>query len=198
MKLELLSNIFSKNKGENGGALYFGMEKNNDVYENRTLNIEDNIFTENEAFNFGGAIYSEYNKLKFASINNNKISHNVAGIMGGGIYSKNAIDLAGYEFYNNTNNSILENYISKPSYINLNTKLSQNIELNVGEYLPLAFTLYDDFGNLIIDITKYYLLLTIKLVLIKDNDNLTNDEINNHYLIGNIGSFIKGILLLLF
>ncbi|OUM59931.1 hypothetical protein PIROE2DRAFT_63458 [Piromyces sp. E2] len=197
MKLELTSNIFSKNKGENGGALYFGMEKENNIYDNRTISIEDNNFYENEAYFFGGAIYTEYDKYKSASIKNNKISYNKAGVMGGGIYSKNSIDLKGYEFVNNTSSSLIENYISKPSTIKLDTVLKKNTELNTGEYLPLSFTLQDESGNTIVDITKYYSLLTLRFNLVKKNDytienNLSDKLKDNFYLTGNIGSFIYG------
>ena len=66
---------------------------------------------------------------------------------------------------------------------------NETISVNVGEYIPLIFTLYDDFDNIIIDITKYYSFLSLKLVIM-ETDSI---DIDNSYILGNVGSFIKGI-----
>lgn len=152
----------------------------------------DNIFEKNIAGDFGGAIYSECDKLNFISSNNNRINYNSAGIMGGGIHSLNIIDLSGFEFKNNTISSVINNYSSNPAFIYLNTTLDKNIELNVGDYFPLTFTLYDEYGNIFKDVNKYFSFLILKLTLVKKEDDFKNSRRKRYYLKGNIGSFSEG------
>ena len=77
MDLSLNSNIFINNNGDNGGAIYFGNEISNiDDMNNPTVNINNNIFQENKAERFGGAIYSNYHKLGQATVNDNQIVYN--------------------------------------------------------------------------------------------------------------------------
>ncbi|OUM63781.1 hypothetical protein PIROE2DRAFT_61093 [Piromyces sp. E2] len=86
--LILDSNKFTKNHAVNGGALY--LENKNNISQGdtkTTILFNNNIFNENDALNFGGAIYSNYDKLYLANVSNNNITHNNAGVMGGGIYS---------------------------------------------------------------------------------------------------------------
>jgi len=193
MELSLNSNIFIDNNADNGGAIYFGNERTNtDNMDNPTIIINSNIFKENKAELFGGAIYSNYHKLGQATVNDNQIVYNEAGISGGGIYSPNSInetlfDMTKIKIENNTVDSFIDDYSSKPSYIMLNS--NETISVNVGEYIPLIFTLYDDFDNIIIDITKYYSFLSLKLVIM-ETDSI---DIDNSYILGNVGSFIKGI-----
>jgi len=193
MDLSLNSNIFINNNGDNGGAIYFGNEISNiDDMNNPTVNINNNIFQENKAERFGGAIYSNYHKLGQATVNDNQIVYNEAGISGGGIYSPNSInetlfDMTKIKIENNTVDSFIDNYSSKPLYIMLNS--NETISVNVGEYIPLMFSLYDDFDNIIIDITKYYSFLSLKLVMVETDFS----DIDNSYILGNVGSFIKGI-----
>jgi len=193
MDLSLNSNVFINNNGDNGGAIYFGNEISNiDDMNNPTVNINNNIFKENKAERFGGAIYSNYHKLGQATVNDNQIVYNEAGISGGGIYSPNSInetlfDMTKIKIENNTVDSFIDNYSSKPLYIMLNS--NETISVNVGEYIPLMFSLYDDFDNIIIDITKYYSFLSLKLVMVETDFS----DIDNSYILGNVGSFIKGI-----
>jgi len=143
--------------------------------------------------------------------------------MGGGIYSPNLIKYNvlninnNCTIKNNTINSFENNYASKPSYILL--KSLSNPELNninvddyinnsknkpdkykfnitSGDHLPLSFFLYDEFNNIVNDITKYYSSLVLKLT-VTPSTNLDKEEtsrINNlySYLSGNIGSFLNG------
>jgi len=194
MELNLNSNVFINNYADNGGAIYFGNEiSNTDNMDYPPININNNIFKENKAERFGGAIYSNLHKLGQAIVNDNQIVYNEAGIFGGGIYSPNVsinetlFDIAKNEIENNTVASFIDNYSSKPSYIMLNS--NKTISVYVGEYIPLMFSLYDDFDNIIIDITKYYSFLSLKLVIM-ENDSI---DIDNSYILGNVGSFIKGI-----
>ncbi|OUM59259.1 hypothetical protein PIROE2DRAFT_63897 [Piromyces sp. E2] len=190
MELNLGSNIFQNNKAENGGAIYFNKETNMDNEYNDTINIDNNTFNGNKAVYFGGAIYSKYQKLGFATVNNNKFTYNEAGFFGGGVYSPNSIhktlfDVSKVEFKNNSVNSFIDNYSSKPSYILMNSNnYNKTISVNTGEYIPLKFSLYDEFDNIVTDITKYYSMMTLKLEV---------DKVDVIYLLGNTGSFINEI-----
>jgi len=203
-KLNLTNTYFIKNKAVNGGAIYISdsISKdidniNDNIYNN--IKIENNTFKENTANDFGGAIYSEYSKFYLADSKNNLITFNKAGIMGGGIYSpkyidKTIFDLSNNIIENNTINSFIDNYTSKPSYILLNTIFEDDtINIITGEYISLVFTLYDEFDNIVNDITKFYSSITLKLTLTNEEDEY--DQNNLNYIInGNICSFINGII----
>lgn len=199
MELNLISNNFEKNKAINGGALYLadGIKLNND--EDRKINIENNIFDENIAEDFGGAIYSNFSKLYLSTTKNNTISLNKAGIMGGGLYTPNSIDknlfdITDTKFINNTVNSDINDYTSMPAYINLDTTLSKNpIDLISGDSLSLIFSVYDEYNNTIKDITKYYSSVLLNIMLEEKNNELMKRNKNQKYkLTGNISTFING------
>ncbi|OUM69480.1 hypothetical protein PIROE2DRAFT_2569 [Piromyces sp. E2] len=197
MKVELISNQFYKNKAINGGAFYLESDINNN--EKNIITIKNNIFKENIAENFGGAVYSNFKNFYISNSLNNTITDNEAGIMGGGVYfhqyiNKKIFNLENIQIENNTVNSYINNYTSKPSYIKLNTTLNIDndniINITTGDRFPLNFTLFDNFDNIIEDITKYYSSITLKVTL--DEDNSNEDDTILYYLKGNIGSFVKG------
>lgn len=196
MGLNFTSNIFDGNIAENGGALYIEDGPNMELNENRDIYFENNIFSKNIAYNFGGAIYSNFTKFHLAIVNNNKIIYNKADIMGGGIYSPNSVNKTSFNvnkvtIKNNTAGSLDDNYSSKPYYINLDTPLNNNI-INImsGDRFPLSFTLYDEFHNTIKDNTKYYSSLILKVMLNPKNNDYNENQ--KHQLINNIGSFTNG------
>jgi len=203
MELNFNSNNFFNNKAINGGALYFKKSDDSvDIVNNKTISFSNNIFDKNIAENFGGAIYSEYDKLYLASFDNNTIKNNEAGIMGGGIYSpynsdKNLFDVDKIIFGKNK----MDNYTTGPANIILNYKKS-NIDINkpinliTGDILPLEFQLRDEFNQIIEDITKYYSELTLNVTLTKiykdgEDDDDYEDE-DDYYLNGNLASFSNG------
>jgi len=201
LELNLNSNSFGKNIAKNGGALYIGKEKISDTqFEDKAIIFENNNFYENYAQMFGGAILLEYNKMYLAKTKNNNIINNKADIMGAGIYfsdpfDSNIMDIDGFEFSNNTVSSIIDNYTTKPAYIYLNSTLSYNLRnINNGIHFPLTFTLNDKYGNIILDINKFYSIITFKLnIKLKYNKStLDNTYDNNFYLLENTCSFIKG------
>ncbi|KAL6621916.1 hypothetical protein U3516DRAFT_795632 [Neocallimastix sp. 'constans'] len=153
LRLNLSSNEFSKNNAVNGGAIYMKNGKIINMNENKTLIIENNIFNENSAEDFGGAMYSEFQKIYLAILVNNKFSYNKAGILGGGIFSPNSVvenlfNLENNIYLNNTVNSIINDYTSKPAYILLEPDFPDNlIQITTGAYLNLVFTLYDEFNR---------------------------------------------------
>ncbi|OUM65923.1 hypothetical protein PIROE2DRAFT_6994 [Piromyces sp. E2] len=209
VNFNISSSLFKKNKAVNGGALYFKNKRDNNVNEksndNMELVIENNIFMENIAVNFGGAIYSEFNKFYLATSRNNIIIENKAGVMGGGIFSLNLVhenlfNLSNCQISNNTVNSFVNDYTSRPSYITLNDKKINSVNITSGGHLPLEFTLYDEFDNIIFDVTKYYSSLSIKVVLTNEefflDDNNEDDDSffnRNFYLVDNVCSFSQGI-----
>jgi len=195
MELYLNSNEFSYNKAKNGGAIYFGKEQKDFMqYENKTMIIENNNFYDNYAQMFGGAIYSEYNRIYLAKIKKNNVKNNKSDILGSGIYTSDqydnkTIDINGFIFKNN-------DYTSKPAYISLDTKLNDNLKnVYVGDYFPLVFSLNDEYGKVINDITKHYSVMTLKLEIeLKTNKTSTtiNKSSANYYLLENICTFIEG------
>ncbi|OUM70113.1 hypothetical protein PIROE2DRAFT_1794, partial [Piromyces sp. E2] len=204
INLDLNSNNFLNNKAAlNGGALYLKdgvdlVDNDNDI-----INFENNIFSKNSAENFGGAIYSEFSYLYLATSKNNEITYNDAGIMGGGIFSpqnvkKTIFNMDNFKIENNTVNFYINNHTSNPTYIALNTELTnENLNIVTGDHFPLEFTLYDEYYNIVEDITRYYSSMTLKLTLEEENPNQNyedNENKNsiNYKLIGNIGSFVKG------
>jgi len=196
LEFNLNSNNFSKNKARNGGALYIGKEQRKDTSnENKEMIIENNNFYENYAEILGGAIYSEYNKISLAKVKSNTVLYNKAGVIGAGIYTSDpydnkTIDINGFKFEKNTVNSLIDNYTTKPAYISLNTTLKDNSRnINAGNYYPLIFSLHDEYGQIIVDITKHYSIMSLKLkIKLKSDDSI----IDNSYLLGNTCTFIKG------
>jgi len=164
------------------------------------ISIQDNSFEMNHAENFGGAIYSEFSKLYLASTKNNSIMMNNARIFGGGLYSpkssnKTLFNIDDYLIINNTANSIINNYTTKPSYIILDNVFANNFtNITTGNHLPLQFSIYDEYDHAIEDITNYYSSITLRITLEeKDHTNDVYENSNYNYnLIENIGTFVYG------
>ncbi|OUM63851.1 hypothetical protein PIROE2DRAFT_9520 [Piromyces sp. E2] len=201
LTLDLDSNIFMNNWAINGGALYFSNVNSNNEEFISDININNNKFINNYAQNFGGGIYSEYDRLHLSqSVTANEVTNNSAGIMGGGCYSPdniqdNMFNLDNWKFNKNIVNTIENNYSTKPSYIKLNSNISKNnsITITSGDHISLNFSLYDEYDHIINDISQYY-SISLKLELENDNNISQNTIYNSNYkLSGNIGTFIKGI-----
>ncbi|OUM63281.1 hypothetical protein PIROE2DRAFT_10249 [Piromyces sp. E2] len=215
LDLNIISNTFIKNEGINGGAIYLYdnnkslSKKNGDKqYFDYTININDNTFKENLAHNYGGAIfYKLYTPISSSSsLIKNKYENNKAGILGGAIYTDNSKeqnipDIDQNTFSNNFANDFDNNYTSKPSYILLNTILAKNKKIYSGDYLPLMFDLYDEYGK-IMEVNNYINNIIMKVTMEKKNEHNNNSNNNNndnnkskvktHYLTGNVASFISG------
>ncbi|ORX37498.1 hypothetical protein BCR36DRAFT_313638 [Piromyces finnis] len=206
LDLNLTSNTFEKNEGVNGGAIYINdnnnsLEKRND--RSYIMIINDNIFKENKAENYGGALYSRINTTisSISHSKNNIFKHNKSGILGGAIYSQNSreyniLDLQYNNenvFKDNTANDIINDYTSKPAYISLNTTINTwGNRITSGNFLPMLFILYDEYDN-IMNITNYYNNIILKVNLekkFKSKHILGNEK--NYYLTGNIASFASG------
>ncbi|ORX63531.1 hypothetical protein BCR32DRAFT_273406 [Anaeromyces robustus] len=209
MNIKLISNEFKNNRATNGGAIYLANGINTNEKNEEKIYIERNIFHYNIAENFGGAIYSEYDKLYETKAKNNEIIMNKAGIMGGGVYTpkfinKNMFKLnSDWKLSNNTVSSEINDYTTMPSYIVLETDMAiENNEISVisGNYIPLNFELYDEYNNIITDVTKYYSDIALKLNLelepISTESNsyeIDNKNSNNIFsLLNNKCTFIKG------
>jgi len=120
---------------------------------------------------------------------------------------KNLFNISDCHIFNNTVNSYVNDFTSQPSYIkldtlNLNINKKNSINITTGDHLPLKFTLYDEFENIIYDISKYYSSLSVKVVLIEKefymSDNYEYDDTiyeydkRNYYLLDSICSFTNG------
>jgi len=200
LKLDLNSNSFIENHAYNGGALYLIGNNVNSNNKDKSIIIQHNTFEGNKAENFGGAIYSDYNKLYLAQANNNTIINNIAYIMGGGVYAPNSVN---EKLFNLNTNNIVNNtyndYASKPAYITLNEPSSnRNISLISGEWISINFTLYDEFDKKYEDRTKYYSSMTVRVALKEKKEDIEDDGDLNYHLMGNIGSFNNGILFIFF
>jgi len=197
LEINFVSNNFIENSAVNGGALYISNSNKIDTNDNKPINFEINEFQKNRADYFGGAIYSEYEKLNLATIKECVIENNYSGIMGGGIYSPKSVNQTLFNIYNTTNSNIkilnnkasssVDNFSSKPSYITLETKLNST-KITMGDNLSLTFYLYDEFNNLVEDTIKYY-SIGLKAEL-KNNNYIDDDE--SISLLGNIGTFAYG------
>ncbi|MDR6763457.1 parallel beta-helix repeat protein [Flavobacterium sp. 2755] len=85
------NNIVSKNQSEDGGALFLGW----------TTYCFNNLFFNNKATRYGGAIYMDYDPNRGQFINNTVVQ-NSAGIKGGGLYIDGAnVDVTNSIFYDN-------------------------------------------------------------------------------------------------
>ncbi|ORX45341.1 hypothetical protein BCR36DRAFT_358228, partial [Piromyces finnis] len=194
LKINITSSIFNKNTALNGGSLYINDESY--LFKNHTiLNIVNNTFINNIAKNFGGAVYSKFNNTYISNSYNNSIINNNAGISGGGIYSsgKTIVNLNKLSISNNTAHSYVSDYASKPSYILLNNTITSKItNIITGDYISLKFLLYDEYDNILEDISKYYSSLNIKSKLVEINDVYDDDPKKKIKLKGNICYFSKG------
>ncbi|OUM62833.1 hypothetical protein PIROE2DRAFT_61621 [Piromyces sp. E2] len=192
MELRLDSNVFIQNMATNGGALYLSNKQNYGKSEERPLNILNNSFKFNKAENFGGAIYSEFDQLHLAVTSNNNITYNKAGIIGAGLFTpslvqRNLFNVKNDNIANNTVNSYINNYSTKPSYIMLNTTSKEGtFNITSGDYLPLKYLLYDEYNSVVEDITKYYSEIFLRIELKYD------EESTRIHLFGNTCSFNNG------
>jgi len=209
MEFYSISNNFNKNYAINGGAFY--LKENKVSNGTKTLIIEDNDFNDNIAEDFGGALYFHFSELNMDNSKNNIITHNKAGINGGGIYTENfAVKNISNEdiiqLKDNLVDSTKNEYSSNPSYITLNPTLQKELDhysINIysGEYISLRFTLYDEYNQIFNDTTHFY-PISLKVVLISNdnyykrshyinNRNLDSDS-KSTSLSGNICFFING------
>lgn len=221
--MDLISNYFYENRGFNGGALYLI----NDALSNKNtkdkvnkgansvINVKNNIFDNNFADNYGGGIYSEFDQFYMANSKNNTIKNNSAGTMGGGIYSPESFNKNVFNikedciFFNNTVSYHDSNYATRPSILSLDTAI-ENIKIFTGDYLPLEFTVHDEFGDKIEDVYNNYSTITMVISMYEKDEYIENyyldqkrHENNNimfsvlsmhikYNLLGNIGTFKHG------
>ncbi|OUM59348.1 hypothetical protein PIROE2DRAFT_15147, partial [Piromyces sp. E2] len=190
LNLNLTENVFSGNIAHNGGALYFkgNTYDENTLYEDKTISIIHNVFDGNDADNFGGAIYSEYDKLYSKEIKGNIFRLNYADIMGDDVYTPNSVNKTLFDMSLNT----IKKFTTKPAYIILDPSYKSYVNsIYTGDIYQLKFLMYDEFNQLYMDDTKYYSSLTIKVTLERKNEY---EEINDadYKLAENVCSFSKG------
>jgi len=85
------------------------------------------------------------------------------------------------------------NHATNPSLIKLlNIEQYDNKAIKSGSYLPMKFSIFDSYENLIQDPYKYYSDIVIKVLM----DN-TYNKTEKYIIKGNVGSFNNGMLCLL-
>ncbi|ORX79748.1 hypothetical protein BCR32DRAFT_269275 [Anaeromyces robustus] len=204
LTLSIKSSQYISNTAERGGAIYFDsyIHNNNNNNNNNSsqcsISIKNVIFSENKVTNFGGAIYSNNEKLYQAEIKDLKFSNNLAKIAGGAIYvpnnrDKKSLDISNCIFSNNVGEAYGNDYTTEVSYIKRNTN-NDPYKMKIGEYVQLKFLLYDEFNMKIEDKYNIYSNISIKVLLL-DNFNKTDNSNSNSNIIlkGNICSFYKGV-----
>ena len=206
LDFNLTSNVFYKNNSMNGGAIYFSnIDKENIIDINESISIENNNFESNHADYYGGAMDLEFHKLNVEKYNNNYITNNVAGVLGGGVYISNfkSNDNILFNMYKNssfTNNKVgsyVNDYSSRPSFISLNSTIDNNIiQIKTGERISLNFIFQDIFNKTVMDISNYYSAITMKLLLSNkypSRSNNDDDNIDNNYkMLKNYCNFYNG------
>jgi len=197
LNFNLTSNYFYKNNAMNGGAIFFSNLNTNEGSDkdiNELIYIENNVFEKNKAISYGGAIHLEFNKLRIEKYNNNNITNNEAGVLGGGVYLNKNISFNMYNLYfkNNKVGSLDNNYSSQPSFISLNNTIENNIiNVNAGNNISLKFDLKDIFNKIITDQSNYYSVIILKLILFNKYNNSTTN--NKYKILGNFCNFYEGI-----
>jgi len=186
VKISFIFNLFSKNKAINGGVLYIKDAINENeplsvTTDNSWIYFENNLFENNIAENFGGAIYMDLRKEHvFEWKGQNVISTNEAGMTGGGIYfSKCPNDLVqsmkeNLVMKNNLVNRQVNDFIYKPFFVKLEEY--SKAPIYSGEYFPLKFGVYDQFGNKIIDGAQYYSQIHLEISLTNVSNNPISDK----------------------
>jgi len=103
--------------------------------------------------------------------------------MDGGIYSLFSEEKELYfneekfKFKNNSVDNYINNIGSKPSFINLKTKIN-SYNITTGDYFPLSFILYDRFDAILEDFSKYYSFMTLKVNLEEDDEEGEEEDKN--------------------
>jgi len=198
--LNISSTHFHNNHGLNGGAIYFGQPLSDNY--NVLMEIEDTLFTNNEAKYFGGSIYLEFIDLNFLNIKNLNFSMNHA-YSGGAIYIENT-KIQNYNRNRNKNiylninenknityhynlaESHGDNYATGPYKIIHEIKNPNDLTFISGEEYQLKFVLKDIFNQTITDISKYYrnIILNLNMTIIEGS--------GQNKIIGNTCYFSKG------
>lgn len=189
--MTISSSIFEGNQAQNGGAIYFNKIETNENRKNSSISIVDTIFRNNVAKYFGGAMYSDFEGLNGAHINNVNFTSNKA-YSGGAVYTsynknKTLFDVfnKNINYTNNFSESHGNDYASDPYMIYLKDDDNKNITLKSGNIFPLEFNITDQFDQYVNDISKYYPNIGI---------NVNIDNINsNCSIFRNTCYFSKGI-----
>jgi len=198
--INISKTVFENNSGSNGGVMFFNETShdtngiNDDKY---SLNITDSIFKKNNAYYFGGAIFSNFDitHIEYYKVLNVSFIENHA-YAGGAIYLNNINNNSNntfcelkndnIEYEGNTATSHGKDFATSPYLIELSTNKNKKFEITSGTTFPLEFTLLDKFGQKIIDISKYYSNIILNIKNIKDDFN------SDIKIVRNICYFTKG------
>ncbi|ORY28851.1 hypothetical protein LY90DRAFT_674031 [Neocallimastix californiae] len=181
---------------------------------NLKVKIEDSNFIHNHSKSNGGALcFDNFLTMDMDLISN--YFYENRGFNGGALYlindalsNKNTKD-KDCIFFNNTVSYHDSNYATRPSILSLDTAI-ENIKIFTGDYLPLEFTVHDEFGDKIEDVYNNYSTITMVISMYEKDEYIENyyldqkrHENNNimfsvlsmhikYNLLGNIGTFKHG------
>ncbi|ORX56018.1 hypothetical protein BCR36DRAFT_346535 [Piromyces finnis] len=190
--LSINSTQYILNKAENGGAIYFdSVIKENSIKP--IIQLVNVTFNNNTANNCGGAIFSNNSKLYYTDIESISFKNNIAEVAGGAIYvpdhvDKKVFDISKCIFNNNKGMTYGNDYSTEVSYIKLN--ITDNIIIRSGDYIPLSFSLYDEYNKYIDAKYNAFSDISIRAYLSKKS---INSKDSKYLLNGNICSFYNSI-----
>ncbi|ORX80569.1 hypothetical protein BCR32DRAFT_20538 [Anaeromyces robustus] len=170
MKLNINNCKFYDNKSLYGGAIYLSSNEDSGLYDVE-INMNNLYFEGNNAENYGGAIYSNYDGFYLAHTSNLVFTNNNANIGGGALYSPKTINTHLFSFketsfISNTAQSYGKDVSSKPSYALLVSSYNNPlISLSSGNYLSFNFVLYNEDDVIIEDKTNFFSTIFMKASL---------------------------------
>lgn len=177
--MNINSTIFENNVGLNGGAIYFNQSTKKNI--DGSFNIVNTTFINNEAFYYGGAIYSDYEGLNLSKIQKVNFRENHA-YAGGALYTNKNSEYTLFNVYtneiqyqNNTSESHGINFATAPyTIIESGQILSDDIlKMTSGEGYSFQFYVIDEYDQKVRDISKFYSNIILKIT----NENQDNERI---------------------
>ncbi|KAL6599709.1 hypothetical protein U3516DRAFT_643530 [Neocallimastix sp. 'constans'] len=189
LNLSIESSRYISNAAVNGGALYLDKTLINNNFQSN-IKLTNVTFQSNIAYDYGGALYSDYDKLYVAEIQDVNFNKNIANIAGGAIfvpneYNKKSLDISKCNFVNNIGETHGNDFTTEVSYIKLsNTDI--NTIIKSGDYIPLKFSLYDEYGKFIFDKFNIYSGISLSI-------NIQNNDTPKYEIRENKCTFFMGI-----
>jgi len=194
LNLSIESSRYISNAAVNGGALYLDKTLINNNFQSN-IKLTNVTFQSNIAYDYGGALYSDYDKLYVAEIQDVNFNKNIANIAGGAIfvpneYNKKSLDISKCNFVNNIGETHGNDFTTEVSYIKLsNTDI--NTIIKSGDYIPLKFSLYDEYGKFIFD--KFNIYSGISLSINIQNNDTPKYEIRENKCTFFMGKYYNNI-----
>ncbi|ORX79567.1 hypothetical protein BCR32DRAFT_269398 [Anaeromyces robustus] len=195
INMKIFSSIFKNNYGLNGGSIYIHkmINKTGELIDN-SIEIYDTQFINNKAEYYGGAIYIGNELINDVKVRNTFFIGNHA-YAGGAIYTNNIYKKELFKsninnkFQNNTSESHGVNFATDPFMISLISPKVNNLTISSGEGSLLKFSLIDEYGNIVQDMSRHYNIGSLKLNI----ENSLLKKSVDYDITGNVCYFSKGI-----